>query len=145
MGRLSVCSQAADGRRLLGPCPQRGLGCRRGGDEGDRAAAGWGPQLVSGDPFLSGSSASCFSRLKFQISFSLWPLVAPRGGGREGWGAVRGVGRVDSKETPPPPPRRASVVRSDALRTNDKVAQSQSSVNVASGPLSGLLLFLFSK
>lgn len=47
-----------------------------------------GAQLVSGDPSLSQHQRCCFSRLEFQISFPLWPLITPRGGG--GWARERG-------------------------------------------------------
>lgn len=82
-----------------------------GGDGREGAVPGGCTQLVSGDPPLSQHQPRCFSRLEFQISFSLWPLITPRGGGgwaREGGGGSlerqgeSGGGTVDSKATPSP-------------------------------------------
>lgn len=49
-------------------------------------------QLVSGDPSLSSISAWWLFPAEVSALFSLWPLIAPRGGGG-GLGTARGGGR----------------------------------------------------
>lgn len=89
---------------------------------------GWGgAQLVSGDPsfLIRASAPPCFSRLEFQISFSLWPLITPRVGG--GWASGGGGGGLEGhggewlpRRHPLPCRAQVSAVRSDAPRTNNK-------------------------
>lgn len=106
-GRLSVCSPSARGGGLLGPRPQTERGDRREG-----AAPGMGgAQLVSGEPSLS--APRCFSRFEFHVSFSLWLLLTPRGGG--GWAREDRVRRGERIPRRNPSPSRYEYLLSEVM------------------------------
>lgn len=139
------CAGSGPSLRLLGSHPHTGPGMQGGGDEREGAARRvGGAQLVSGEPSLSAIRATLVTQVR--VSCLVFTLAFAHT--QSGWQVGQGGQRVGESgfQGETLPPRSGVMFWGQVTSMAGSPAPTQGPhAGIASGPLLGLLCFLFSR